>query len=109
MLLLDWNGIAYVNLIDHCGAINEEQTLVNRLIIYIMYYGWKLSGILANHCSRLRVGSDLITPVLVVRDVTLGFTLTLTFLSFYEISRHGDYVCLFFSFTSASGHPPLGT
>ena len=27
---------------------------------------------------------------------------------FYEISRHGDHVCLFCSFTSASGHLPLG-
>jgi len=23
----NWDGIAYVNLIEHCGAINEEQTL----------------------------------------------------------------------------------
>ena len=28
---------------------------------------------------------------------------------FYEISRHEDHVCLFCSFTSASGHPLLGT
>jgi len=27
---------------------------------------------------------------------------------FYEISRHEHHVCLFYSITSATGHPPLG-
>ena len=54
----------------------------------------------------LRVSSDLITPVLVVRD--LGIYLEKSWRwCFNEIPRHANHVCLFYGITSASGHLPL--
>jgi len=50
--------------------------------------------------------SDLITPVLVLRDVGIHNDADVSMRSQVMKTMH---VCLFCCFTSASGHPPLGT